>query len=303
MSTPTPPQLDDLDVFARVVEHKSISAAARKLGVPKSTVSRSVARLEDSLGVRLLQRTTRALAPTDAGQTLYDEVLPHVEALRGAAACVTSAEGTPRGVLRVTAPNDLATLLLADVITRFTQRYPEITVELVPTPRTLDLIAENIDVAVRAGLLRDSTLVARKLRETELQLFASPSYLARRGTPRTIEELEGHDCVLFRANHGRARWALESKTGKVSVEVTGRLSSDDFTFLLAATVAGAGIGLVPRFTAEVEVRGGRLVRVLPGHASAGGAVYIVHASSKHVPRKVAAFRDFIIETFASLPPL
>jgi DNA-binding transcriptional LysR family regulator len=300
---PSPPQLDDLDVLVRVVEHKSISAAARRLGVPKSTVSRAVARLEDSLGVRLLQRTTRALAPTDAGQRLYDDVLPHVEALRGAAACVTSAEGTPRGLLRVTAPNDLASLLLADLIARFVQRYPEITVELVLTPRTLDLIGENIDVALRAGNLRDSTLVARKLRETEIQLFASPVYLARRGTPRTLEELATHDCVLFRAQNGRTRWSLDSKTGKSSVEVTGRVSSDDFAFLLAATVAGAGIALLPRFTAEPEVRAGRLARVLPSHAARGGAVYLVHASAKHVPRKVAVFRDFVVETFTSFPAL
>ena len=297
------PQLDDLDVFVRVVEHNSISGAARRLGVPKSTVSRAVTRLENSLDARLLQRTTRSLAPTEAGKALYDEVLPHVEALRGAAACVTSASDVPRGVLRVTAPNDLATLLLADIVTRFVQRYPEITVELIPTSRTVDLIGENIDVALRAGVLRDSTLVARKLREAEMQLFASPAYLARRGTPRTMDELSEHDCVLFRAQSGRARWSLESKAGKVHVEVTGRVSSDDFAFLLAATIAGAGIGLLPRFTAESELRTGRLVRVLSSHSAAGGGLYLVHASSKHVPRKVAAFRDFVIEAFTSLPPL
>jgi len=285
----SPPQLDDLGVFVRVVEHKSMSGAARQLGVPKSTISRAIARLEDGLRVRLFQRTTRSLAPTDAGQALYAEVLPHVDALRAATSVLT--------------PNDVGTLLLADVIGRFCQRYPEVQVEVVLTPRTVDLVAEGIDVAVRAGVLRDSSLVAKKIADTELRLFAAPTYLARRGTPRTAADLATHDAVLFRAKNGHAKWTLECRAEKSTVDVKGCISGDDFAFLLAATVSGAGIALLPRFTAEAELRAGRLVRVLPTHTASAGAMYIVHASSKHLPRKIAVFRDFVIEAIRTMPAL
>lgn len=297
------PQLDDLGVFVRVVEHKSMSAAARRLGVPKSTVSRAIARLEDGLRVRLFQRTTRSLAPTEAGQALYVEILPHVEGLRAATSVLTTESEAPRGLLRVTAPNDLGTLLLADVVTRFCQRYPEVHIEVVLTPRTIDLVSEGIDLAIRAGVLRDSSLVAKKIAETDLRLFASPTYLAKRGTPRAVADLAAHDAVLFRSKNGRARWTLECRAEKTSVDVRGGVSGDDFAFLVAATLAGAGIGLLPRFTAEAEVGAGHLVRVLPTHAAKAGAIYVVHASSKHVPRKVTAFRDFLVESLRALPPM
>lgn len=293
-------QLDDLGVFVRVVEHKSMSGAARRLGVPKSTVSRAIARLEDALEVRLFQRTTRSLAPTEAGQALFTSVQPHVEALRAATSMVSDEHETPRGTLRITAPNDLGTLLLADVITRFCQRYPEMHVDLVLTSHTVDLVAEGIDLAVRGGVLRDSTLVARKLAETELRLFAAPSYLGKRGTPRSVTDLASHDAVLFRSRSGRAKWTLDCRHGRTTVEVKGPVSGDDFAYLVAATVAGAGIALIPRFTAEAEVAAGRLVRVLPTHAAKLGAMYLVHASSKHVPPKVAAFRDFLVESIKGL---
>ncbi len=289
------PQLDDLGVFVRVVEHKSMSAAARRLGVPKSTVSRAIARLEDGLRVRLFQRTTRSLAPTEVGAALYAEVLPHVDALRAATSLLTTDEATPRGLLRVTAPNDLGTLLLADVVTRFCQRYPEVQIELILTARTVDLVAEGVDVAVRAGVLRDSSLVAKKIAETELRLFAAPSYLARRGTPRSVADLAAHDAVLFHGKNGRGRWTLECKGERTHVDVQGKVSGDDFTFLVAATVAGAGVALLPRFTAQSAAQAGALVRLLPAHVWRAGSVYVVHASSRHVPQKVAAFRDFLAE--------
>jgi DNA-binding transcriptional LysR family regulator len=216
---------------------------------------------------------------------------------------LTTESDTPRGPLRITAPNDLGTLLLADVVTRFAQRYPDVQVEMVLTARTVDLVGEGIDLAVRAGVLRDSSLVAKKIADTELRLFASPAYLAKRGTPRSVSDLASHDCVLFRAKNGRARWTLECRAEKTSVEVSGGVSGDDFAFLVQAAAGGAGIGLLPRFTAESELRAGRLQRVLPTHAASSGAIYVVHASSKHVPRKVAAFRDFLVESLRSLPPL
>jgi DNA-binding transcriptional LysR family regulator len=235
---------------------------------------------------------------------LYAEVLPHVEALRAATSVLSSENEVPRGQLRITAPNDLGTLLLAEIVARFVQRYPEVSVDVVLTSQTVDLVAEGIDLAVRAGVLRDSSLVAKKVADAELQLYASPTYLAQRGTPRVLADLATHDTVLFRAKNGRARWTLECKSERASVDVRGSLAADDFAFLLAATVGGAGIALLPRFTAEADLRAGKLVRVLATHAArSAGAIYVVHASSKHVPRKVAAFRDFLVESLRAMPPL
>jgi DNA-binding transcriptional LysR family regulator len=300
-----PVQLDDLDVFVRVIEAESMSAAARALGVPKSTVSRAVSRLEDALRVRLLQRTSRALAATDAGRALFAEAQPHVLALRGATDVVSALVETPRGSLKVTAPNDLATMFLADVFTRFVQRYPDVSLEVVLTPRTVDIVAEGFDVAIRAGTLRDSSLVARKVADAESALYAAPSYLARRGTPRTPAELSAHDCVLFRPHRGRARWTLEPRPGergeKVTVEVGGHLGADDFGFVQAAVLAGAGVALMPVFLGQDQVKQGRLVRLFPNLASRIGAMYLVHASGRHVPRKIVVFRDFLVEAFRGLP--
>lgn len=298
-------QLDDLDVFVRVFEAESMSAAARALGVPKSTVSRAVSRLEDAMKVRLLQRTSRALSPTDIGRALFEEAQPHVHALRGASDVVSALVDTPRGPLRVTAPNDLAYVFLADVFARFVARYPEVSLEVVLTPRTVDLVAEGFDVAIRAGVLRDSSLVARKVGESDGGLFATPAYLERRGTPHTIEELAAHDHVLFRPQRGRGRFALEP-TGTVRgertvVEVSGRLGADDFSFVRSAVLADAGIGLMPLFMAHPAKREGRLVRLLPDLTWRDGAFYLVHASGRHVPRKIVVFRDFLIEAFRALP--
>jgi DNA-binding transcriptional LysR family regulator len=298
-------QLDDLDVLVRVLEAESMSAVARLLGVPKSTVSRAVSRLEDAMKVRLLQRTSRALSPTDAGRALLEEAQPHVNALRSVSDVVSAMADTPRGALRITAPNDLGEVFLAGVFTRFVARYPDVSLDVVLTPRAVDLVAEGFDVAIRAGTLRDSSLVARKVGEADGALFASAEYVARRGLPRVLEDLPAHDHVLFRPQRGRGRYVLEpsgrDRGERVTVDVTGHLGADDFSFVRSAVLAGGGIGLVPVFMAHEAQREGKLVRVLPDWAWRDGAFYLVHASGRHVPRKIAVFREFLLEAFKTLP--
>jgi DNA-binding transcriptional LysR family regulator len=268
-------------------------------------VSRAVSRLEDAMKVRLLQRTSRALSPTDAGRALFEEAQPHVHALRSVSDVVSAMVDTPRGALRVTAPNDLGEVFLAGVFTRFVARYPDVSLDVVLTPRTVDLVAEGFDVAIRAGTLRDSSLVARKVGEADGALFATPEYVARRGMPRTLEELPQHDHVAFRPQRGRGRYVLEpsgkERGEKVTVEVAARVGADDFCFVRSAVLSGAGIGLVPMFMAHDKQKEGTLVRVLPEWAWRDGAFYLVHASGRHVPRKIAVFREFLIEAFKALP--
>lgn len=295
-------ELDHIAVFVRVVESGSFTRAARDLGVPTSTVSRTIARLEDALGTRLLQRTTRTLALTPEGAAFHAEVAPALAILRDAAAALSGGGDEPRGVLRLTAPNDLGDPLVGDICARFVARYPEVRVEVELTSRTVDIVAEGFDVALRAGPMRDSSLVARKISELGSVLVASPAYLERRGVATTPAELAAHDCVLFRERGGHAEWRLVSSTGEeATVSVTGRITGDDFSFVGAAVRAGAGISFMPLLVCRDEIASGRLVRVLPdwervlGKDASAVALHLVHASSKHLPRKVAAFRDFLLE--------
>ncbi len=292
--------LNNLAVFVRVVEAQSFTAAAKALGVPKSTVSRRVAQLEEALGVRLLQRTTRKLSLTDAGHAYHERASVSLAGIEEANAAVSDMVGTPRGTVRLTAPVDLGVAVLADLVARFTRRHPGIHVELVLTARTVDLVEEGIDLAVRAGPLRDSSLVARRIGSSAARLYASRAYLQRRGTPSSAAELSTHDCVLFRPRGGKARWQLAGPGGVEAVEVTGPIGADDFAFVHRALLAGAGIGLVPTFLCEHDVRRGRLVNVLPDHATQGGVLHVVYPSARHVPQRVALLRDFLVEGLSVL---
>lgn len=293
------PALDDLSGFVRVVELGAFAKAARELGVPTSTLSRAVSRLEQSMGVRLLHRTTRHVRVTEEGAELHLRVAPALLALRDAVRDVEASETVPRGRLRVTAPTDIAATFLSDVIGDFLRAHPEVDVELMATQRVVDLVAEGFDVALRAGVLRDSSLIARRLGDVEGWLCASPDYLARRGEPRALSELARHDLVLFRPTRGRARWELRVGAHETALEVRGRIACDDFSIVRAALLAGNGIGLVPSSAIARDVAEGRLVHVL-GAATAGlGSLNVVYPSSRHVPAKVSAFRDFLVERFVS----
>lgn len=292
--------LDDLAVFVRVVDRGGFASAARELGVPTSTVSRAVERLESAGRVRLLQRTTRNMKPTSEGRDLYAAVLPAVSALRAAARTLEPATHQPRGRLRVTAPNDLCSSFLSNVIVAFAERFPLIDLDFSLTNQHVNLVNEGFDVAVRATAdLGDSSLVARKLGQLELRLYASPQYLERRGAPETWKDLARHQCVVFRAKDLERTWALESAGGDATVTARGRIGGDDLLFVRSMIVAGAGIGLLPHINAASDEASGRIVRVLPAWRSRGASLYVVYPSSKNVPARVTAFRDFVVDAFAS----
>lgn len=287
--------LDLLQLFATVAEASSFSAAAKKLGLPKSSVSRGVARLEAAVGAQLLHRTTRHVALSTAGAALYDRTTPLLASLREALGSLPEREEEPSGELRITAPNDVGASFLAELVARFTARYPGVRVDVRLTNRYVDLVAEGFDLALRAstGKLEDSTLVVRRLSAIELQLFASPTYLARRGAPRALADAAGHEWVVFRGARGARQLGLR--------ETSGRIVGDDFFFIREAVRAGAGIGLLPSFLAQADVASGQLVRVLPRYAERGGAFVLLHPRAKHLPRKVTVFRDFMLEYLARHP--
>jgi DNA-binding transcriptional LysR family regulator len=290
--------LNDLAVFARVVESGGFASAARELGVPTSTVSRTIVRLEAMMGMRLLQRTTRSVRPTSEGRELHASVASALTTLRTAARAIEPATRKPKGRLRVSAPNELCATFLADVLVAFVDRYPLVQLDFALSNRSANLVDEGFDVAVRAAArLDDSTLITRKLGDLEQRLYASPQYLAKHGTPASLEDLQDHRCILFRAKDLERTWALRGALGEASVQVRGQVGGDDFTFVRSIIGAGGGIGLLAHLNASPDEASGRIVRVLPEFKVRGASLYLVYPSARNVPARVAAFRDFVVEAF------
>lgn len=287
--------LNRVAVFVRVVDEHGFTAAAKALGVPKSSVSRAVSLLEQDLGVRLLQRSARKLSLTEAGSVFYEGVSRSFTAVQEAATAVMEMEAGLRGSIRITTPVDVGVWLLAPAVARFGRLHPGVHIDAVLTGRIVDLVEEGFDLALRAGPMRDSSLIARKVGSFGRALYASPRYLERHGTPTRVADLAGHRCVLFRATRGRAMWELSGPTGPETVEVTGPLNVDDFSFVQRALLSGAGIGLLPAFVAGREVKRGRLVRVLPEHILPGAPLHLVYPSTRYVPHRVVVFRDFLFK--------
>jgi DNA-binding transcriptional LysR family regulator len=287
--------LDQLSLFVSVAETASFSAAAKRLRLPKSTVSRGVARLEGALGAQLLHRTTRRVSLSTAGAAFYERVAPLLVSLREAVGTLPESQEQPSGELRITAPNELGPWFLAELGARFVARYPAIRLNVHVTPRPVDLIAEGFDLALRGSPrpLKEAGLTARRLGVFQGRLYAAPAYLARRGRPRSPRELDEHDWVVFRSMSGAL--PLEGPGETVTVTPRGRLVADDFLYVREAVCAGAGVGLMDSLYAAKDVAEGRLVNLFPRHCVRAGGLYLVYPTTPHVPRKVTAFRDLLLE--------
>jgi DNA-binding transcriptional LysR family regulator len=290
--------LNDLRVFVRVVDRGGFAVAARELGVPTSTVSRTIARLEASTGTRLLHRTPRSVQATSEGRAIYASVSEAVGTLERAARALEPATRGPKGVLRVTAPPDIGGSFLADVAVAFSERYPLVQVDLALTNRAVSLVDEGFDVAVRAATrLADSSLVAKKLGHLEHVLYASPRYIERHGAPSSPGDLANHRCIVFRAKDLSKTWRLERGKETFEVHVDAHMGGDDFGYVRAAVLAGGGIALMPSLVCAKDEAARRLVRVLPGFEAKGASLYVLYPSAAHVPARVTAFRDFVAAAF------
>lgn len=295
-----PIDLNLLRAFVAVYDAGSFSGAASRLGVPRSTISRSVATLEDAVGAQLFHRTTRKVSTTAEGRALYDRTAPSLSVLARALSEVPRGQEQPTGTLRVTAPADLGRTLLADAATRFIARYPATKLELHLTNRVVDLVREGFDLALRISSrpLRDSSHIARKVGTIAMHLYAAPSYLARRGTPRSPEELTGHDLISLL---GSGPQSLTSGEHRTTVTIAGRIQVDDMLFTREVVRAGAGIAALPSFLAASELAQGTLVRVLPKWATDSGTVFLVHPEGKNLPARVTAFKLLLLELLRQHP--
>lgn len=300
-STDATTDLDLVARFVRVAEARSFAAAASRSGLPKSTLSRSVSRLEQNLGVRLLERTTRSLRLTDEGLRLFETASRGIATIDEALDLATDSPQNLRGTLRISAPPDLGETMLAELVVRFCERQPQVRVEMELSNRYVDLVKEGFDLALRAGVLRDSSLVARKLTDIGFGLYAATSHVQRFGLPKKPADLEGQEFVLFRPVNGEQRIQLRGPKGTSRLHVTGRVTSDDLTLVRRCCILGGGAALLPLFSGEADVATGRLVRLLPGYESSGGGLHLVYASSRLAPARLTAFRDFALEYFRTQP--
>ena len=292
--------LNALRMFVAVADAASFSAAARKLNLPKWSVSRRLAELEAAMGVPLLHRTTRQVVLSPAGAALHERVAALIASLEQAAVESPDELGEPAGELRISAPNYLGSAFLADAVTQFTKRYPRVHCDLFLHSQPMDFAVGGFDIALRAApeRMKDSSLIARQACPIYAKLFASPTYLEAEGIPRQPDDLASHRWVTHR---GLPTLQLQSRTGSATFKPRGPICCDDIFFVREAVRSGAGIGIIPTFLVAKDLARGRLVSVLPQYHSLATFVYIIRPGTREIPRRVRVFSDFVLEYLQTHP--
>ncbi len=288
--------LNALAIFVSVVEAGSFTGGAAALGLPKGSVSRKISGLEAALGVRLINRTTRKLSLTDVGRAYYEQCRKGLGELEAAHRLIDETQSVPTGVLRISAPADTGTGGLTGWIETYLRRYDQAKIELVLSDRYVDLIAERIDLAFRAGRLKDSSFVARRLMTNRRVLCASPGYLKRNGVPTSLDDLSTHDGIVHGDSVAGAVWRLHGPEGEVSIPVNGRVAGHNMRVVISAALAGLGVALIPDAVAHSDIKAKRLVRVLDQYAGPELGLYAVYPSSRQLSANVRAFLDIVVES-------
>ena len=286
--------LNEIRVFTQVVESGSFSGAAQLLGQPRATVSRKVTQLESSLGVRLLQRTTRKLSLTEAGREYYVSCSSALSEIDVANQVLTATQSKPSGLLRISAPLAAQSGFMCDWITDFLSLHEEVSIKLNLSDDVVDLIEDGVDVAFRAGSLKDSSLVARKLGDTRLVLCASPNYLIQSATLKSPKDLKNHSGIILGNSLENTSWRLLKGKEAVAVQVHGRVLVNSIEFALQACLAGLGVALLPLAMIGELVKSRRLQMVLEDYSANVGGLYVIYPSKSHLSTTVRAFVDFIV---------
>jgi DNA-binding transcriptional LysR family regulator len=289
-------------VFAKVVESASFAAAARHFDISPAMVTKHVRKLEERLGVRLLNRTTRRVSATEVGQNYYERCLRILSEVEDAERAASDLQAAPRGLLRVTTSVSFGSHQLAPAIADYLIAYPDVSVDLILQHNYVDLVEERIDLAIRLGQLSDSSLIAKKLYAVEMVLCASPGYLAANGTPQQPRDLVKHNCLIYTYAAPRAWTFTDQKTGKADViRISGRLLANSGDALLAFALKDTGIVLAPDYLVADELGAGRLIRLLPAYTTRELPVYAVYPHNHCLSAKTRTFIDFLAARFAHLP--
>lgn len=292
--------LNRIALFVRVAEAGGVTAAAKRMKLPKSSVSRNLTQLESELGVELVVRGTRRFRLTPSGQAFFEAVATQIEAVEVARDDVRKETRDPRGLVRILAPAPFARWVLAPLITKFVHRYPRVRIEL-SVGASDDPVKAGFDLAIVIGHLEDSSARIRSLGAVDCGLFASETYLRERGTPKKPVDLENHDCILLRRTKDD-RWTLTSQKGSSSARVDGPIRVDDESAAISIAVANGGIVVLPLHFRATDPTAASLTRVLPEHILRGEAAKLVYAASRHVPSRISLVCDAILETATTRCP-
>lgn len=294
-------RLNAMTLFVRVVERGSFTAAAEDLRLSRAMASKHVRDLEEALGVRLLNRTTRRLSVTEAGRVYFERCAQILSDIAEAEQMVGDMQARPQGRLRLNAPMSFGTLHLAPAVADFTAEFDSVTVDMTLSDRIVDLIEEGFDLAVRIGRLASSSLIARKLAPCRLVVCAAPGYLARHGTPQRPEDLAAHDCLGYTYAALRDEWRFGGADREISVRIAGTMQANNGDALRAAALRGRGIILQPTFIVGHDLCSGALVRLLPDFPVEDLAIYAVYPPGRHLSAKVRSFVDFLAARFGDRP--
>lgn len=288
-------KLSAMRLFSKVVSEGSFSAAGRQIGLTRSAVSKSVSELEQQLGVRLLDRTTRRVNATEAGRAYYERCLEILAQIDDTERQVASLHDQPKGILKVNAPLSFGTLYLGDAIADFMELYSDLKVELDLTDRFIDPIEEGVDVAIRIARLQDSSLIARKLGETSNLLVASPNYLDEFGRPERLSDLQTHKCLHYGHSTHLQKWHFMKDGKETSTRINAIMCSNNGDILRSATLKGRGISQIPTFIIGEDVRQGQLSELLPDHKPTPMGIYAIYAPNRYLATKTRIFIDFLVD--------
>lgn len=294
--------LDLMRTFVAVADTQSFTGAGRRLGRSKALVSKHVGELEERLGVRLINRTTRSVQVTDIGRIYYDRARSLIAEFEALEEAVKAESGQPRGRLKITAPQTLGEMELMEMLKAFHVRHPGVELDVLLADRIVDLIAEGFDVALRVTTLQDSTLIARKLCDVRLLLCATPEYLSRRGRPKSPADLADHDCIVDTNIRWRDAWRFGPADREEVVRVDPVLTVNSATAVHRAVHEGMGVGFIPEFAVARDLKEGRLVSLFEDKSFQQLGVFLVYPHRLHLSAKVRAFIDFTAAWYAPLPP-
>lgn len=296
-------RLSELEIFVKVVELESFSLAARELELSKSQISKQISRLEDRLGARLVNRTTRRMGLTDVGMVFYQRCVQILTDLEEAELSISQLQSEPRGLLRVSVPMSFGVMYLSPALSDFMASYPELEVELNFNDRQIDLVEEGYDIAIRIGAMADSNLICRKLTPIKLYLCGSPGYLEKRGWPQHPLELRDHNCLRYRYFSTGSIWNFYSGQGKESIRVKGGLQTNNGEALREAALRNIGICILPDFLVAEDLRANRLIQVLDDWTVGEAfSIWALYPHNRHLSVKVRLLVDFLLSRFSPIPP-
>ncbi|WP_045834958.1 LysR family transcriptional regulator [Hyphomicrobium sp. 99] len=295
-------KLAAMNALVKVIASGSYAEAARRLGLTRSAVSKAVMELEQSLGARLLDRTTRRVTPTEAGLAYYERCMAILAQVEETEAQVSRLHDEPKGTLKVNAPMSFGTLYLGNAIADLMILYSDLKVELTLTDRLVDPLEEGADVTVRIGMPTDSSLIARRITPARIVLVASPDYIATHGEPETPGDLVGHRCLSYGHTTSLQRWHLTVNGEPVSVSVASCMSSNNGDALRDAAVKGIGIAILPTFIVGNDIAAGRLKVVLPHNCPPDLTIHALYAPNRYLAAKTRVFIDFLVDRFGKNPP-